>query len=217
MIEFLGMSSATDLVVDWSKGSMPLRDYFPKKSKSKDMETDPGGTVRPGEQPPRNPPPRGQAPGDRQDAELAASQVPEDEHLERRIRQAVESLLGNESLTADLNDAAATELLDWGTARAIEIVNSTAGMDEAQAEEAMYPQMRALRSLMRALSKLVGEGDQLGVGRSTQLIDEIFEQGGILYGEPLSPTHQDLHQALGASGSQEQVRRILDLIAPSRK
>ena len=70
-----------------------------------------------------------------------------------RSRRAVESLLENESLTSSLDDAAAQVLLKWGTDCAKLIVSSTAGLDAASAEDAMYPRMRALRRLMRRVNK----------------------------------------------------------------
>jgi hypothetical protein len=56
--------------------------------------------------------------------------------IEQRKRMAAESLLENESLREGLDDESASALLDWGTALAQRIAESTAGVeDDEEAEE----------------------------------------------------------------------------------
>ena len=130
---------------------MPLRNFFRKLSKPEDDERGSGG--RGDEGPARADPPakklsRSAEPVERlprvdPQVEAVVSMGEAGDHLESRTRRAVESLLENESLTADLDDAAAKELLDWGIAHAKEIISDTADMDDEGAEEAMYPRMSA--------------------------------------------------------------------------
>ena len=69
--------------------------------------------------------------------------------IQSRIQRAAESILENEALTADLDDAAAKLLLDWGVTLSQQIAIQTIEMDESQAEESMYGPMRALRKMLR--------------------------------------------------------------------
>jgi hypothetical protein len=73
--------------------------------------------------------------------------------IQQRIQRAVESILDNEALTADLDDQAARVLLDWGVGLTQQIVGQTLEMDEAQAEQATYQPMRALRKMLRSANK----------------------------------------------------------------
>jgi len=107
--------------------------------------------------------------------------------LERRIQSAVESILGNESLTADLDDPAAQALLDWGITCAKRIAGRTAGLNDERAEEVIYPGMRATRRLMRLVQRWAS--DQAGM--DTALLDQILEQAAIIYPDFTPPsTHR---------------------------
>jgi hypothetical protein len=53
-----------------------------------------------------------------------------DERLEQRVSRVAESILDNERLTADLDDSATKELLDWGLAAAKQIAQGTADVDD---------------------------------------------------------------------------------------
>lgn len=68
---------------------------------------------------------------------------------EVRARRAVESILENESLTADLDDVEAQRLLEWGTAHAKRLA--------AENRESLDDELNALRWLMRGINKLVAE------------------------------------------------------------
>ncbi|MBO9370057.1 MAG: hypothetical protein J7575_03035 [Chloroflexi bacterium] len=72
--------------------------------------------------------------------------------LDEVLQSAVERLLEDEALTADLVDPAARHLLDWGIARATAIVRE-AGASPAEAQA----RLAALRQQMRALARRVGE------------------------------------------------------------
>lgn len=84
------------------------------------------------------PSPRTESPG--QDA--AADEV---------FQRAVERLLEDEALTADLVDAAAEHLLAWGKERVQAILREEAGATED------HPRLAALRQQMRAIARRIGE------------------------------------------------------------
>ncbi|MBN1993941.1 MAG: hypothetical protein JW953_14675 [Anaerolineae bacterium] len=102
------------------------------------------------------------------------------EELARRINRAAESILENEQLTADLDDAAAKELLNWGIAWAKLIAQRTGDLDDSKAQAAMSPQLQATRRLMRAVNKWVvnqQEGDTEG---SAAALAQIIEQANLI-------------------------------------
>jgi hypothetical protein len=101
-----------------------------------------------------------------------------------RVNRAAESILENESLTADLNDEAAKVLLDWGVARAKEIANGTIEiLDEEQAEEAMYAQMRALRRILRTTNQWATKINTIDREYGESALATIIEQAAILFGQ----------------------------------
>jgi hypothetical protein len=75
--------------------------------------------------------------------------------MELRIRMAAESLLENEALRGFLDDESATTLLDWGMALAKELAASTDTIeDDEEANEAIYPRMRALRKMLEGVKAI---------------------------------------------------------------
>jgi hypothetical protein len=102
--------------------------------------------------------------------------------LEKRIRMAAESILENESLREGLEDEGASALLDWGIARAKQIANDTANLeDETEAEETSYPRMRALRQMLRAIVSLYATTNVEALERDAYL-QEIASQVALVYG-----------------------------------
>lgn len=101
--------------------------------------------------------------------------LPKPEVNQERIQRAAESILGNERLTADLDDETAKELLDWGVALAQQIASDTAAMDDTAAEEAMYQPMRALRKMVRAINQWTLEPNEIG-------LKKIIGQARAIYG-----------------------------------
>ena len=71
-------------------------------------------------------------------------------------QRAVESILENEALTADLDDQAAGILLDWATSLARQAAQGVAGMDEASAEEQFGARMRNVRQYIRQVNRWAG-------------------------------------------------------------
>ena len=70
-----------------------------------------------------------------------------DQEGEVRARRAVESILENESLTADLDDVEAQRLLEWGIVHAKRLA--------AENRESLDDELNALRRLMRGINKLL--------------------------------------------------------------
>ncbi len=119
--------------------------------------------------------------------------VVDDEKLARRSRRAAESLLENESLTADLDDAAAKVLIDWGIACAKAAAQGTAGLDDDQAETEMDTRLRATRKLMRSVNKWVAGYAEMDEESQVALLARMQEQVAAIYGPgSLSPDFQQL-------------------------
>ena len=76
--------------------------------------------------------------------------------MEDRVRELVEQLVGDASLTEDMDDAPAQQLLEWGIAQVRQLALRTAQMDEGQAQEYLDARMQALRRLMRYINRLMG-------------------------------------------------------------
>ncbi len=107
--------------------------------------------------------------------------------IKERSDKAVESILENEKLTADLTDDAAEVLLDWGIACARTIVQGTLGLDEMEAEEAMYGPMRATRRLMRTVNRWLSRYEILGEDGHAEALQKIITQAGVIYGRDYIP------------------------------
>jgi hypothetical protein len=101
--------------------------------------------------------------------------------LTQRIHRAAESILENERLTADLDDAAAKVLLDWGIACAKMVARSTVGLDDAEAKESMSPRLRATRRLMRLVNRWIASRPDMDAEGGAMLLTDIIEQAAIIY------------------------------------
>jgi len=101
--------------------------------------------------------------------------------MDKRIKMAAESILENEALRQGLNDEAASALLDWGTARAKEITATTTNVeDDDEAQEAVYPRMRALYQILGDVVSLCAENAD--PAQRTGLLQEIAAQVPLVYG-----------------------------------
>ncbi|MCA9936520.1 MAG: hypothetical protein H6662_08370 [Ardenticatenaceae bacterium] len=109
------------------------------------------------------------------------------DNLAKRARRVAESLLENESLTADLNDTAAQGLLDWGLQMAQRVVDSTTELDDEAAEEVMYPRLKATRRMMRSVNRLVANARYMPPEDSAAMLDGIIEKAAATYGAAFSP------------------------------
>ena len=103
--------------------------------------------------------------------------------LEKRFHRVMGSMVGNESLAASLDEDAAGELLSWGKVAARRIVDETEGMDDEAAEERMAPRLRALRLMIRAVGRWVGEAKNLDEESRLALWKRVEDQACVLFGE----------------------------------
>lgn len=101
--------------------------------------------------------------------------------LSNRIQKAVESVLENESLLDGLDEMAASALQDWGIQNVKRIAEETGNLDDEQAEESMYPKMKASRSLMRAIRVWIETERQASADERAQLWAKIEKQAQDLY------------------------------------
>ena len=123
-----------------------------------------------------------------------------DENVARRARRAAESLLENESLTADLDDAAASKLLKWGTQLVKDIASETVGMDDEQADQVTYARMRATRKMMRSVNKLIAGRNELDAEGKLNLLVTISENMALIQGtESVAPDPRFLQAFLNES------------------
>jgi hypothetical protein len=129
------------------------------------------------------------------------------DQLAERISRAAESILENESLTADLDDSAAEELLAWAVTCAERIAISTVGVGQAAAEEAMYPRMRATRRLMRAVNRWIPQRREMGHEGNQQALEKVIELAAVIYGGDFSPPNDARRNGF----------LWLSLLAPSRQ
>jgi len=101
------------------------------------------------------------------------------EELDLRVQQATESLLENESLTADLDDEAAKVLIDWGLDRATEIAARTGRMNDSLAHDYLVPRLKAVRRMLRATNRWIS--DQSHQESKLDQLGKIFRQATVVY------------------------------------
>jgi hypothetical protein len=101
-----------------------------------------------------------------------------DNRIEKRLKRELENLYGNEGLTRDMNDSSAKLFLDWAETHVRKIVDSTAELGDADAEEAMYPRLKAMRRIARYVNRVVRSQ-----GEPYDLVEKIANQAKELYGE----------------------------------
>jgi len=106
--------------------------------------------------------------------------------VEKRIRRVQENLVGNEALGESLDESSASELLSMGLRGAAGIASSTEGMDDDVAELSMAERLKALRKLMRHLSRLLGEARDLDADGRNWLWESVQKQARLLYGDGLN-------------------------------
>ena len=113
------------------------------------------------------------------------------DELEQRINRAIESILGNESLTADLDDDAAKALNDWGIACVDRIAQSITGLNNVEAEKIMSARLRAIRRLMRSVNKWIGNWQETDAEGHVRRLSKVLEQAAIIYGESFSQPNDE--------------------------
>jgi hypothetical protein len=140
------------------------------------------------------------------------------EILARRARRAEQNLLENESLTAELDDVGARAVLDWGIACAKSAVNSTAGLEDAHAEEALSKRLRATRQLMRSVGTWVSSQAGMLPEDRLSLVSRMVDQLAEIYGDQFVRPADERVQAFlveQAAGDSAQVvarlRQLFDM------
>jgi hypothetical protein len=130
--------------------------------------------------------------------------------IQERIQRAVESILENEALTADLDDQAAKVLLDWGVEQAQAITIETAELADDEAEEAMYQPMRALRKMLRSVNKWANDPQENHLAR-------IMEQAEIIYGSCPNEEHRSAFTSQTPEGATERVSMVRGFLEGGRR
>jgi len=93
------------------------------------------------------------------------------------LESALESVLENEALTADLDDNAAKVLLDWGMAR-VRLIHRLA-IDMPDVEGYLSEQMRATRKLMRAVNNWTAVRAEKDEAGNAAALAEILAHAGV--------------------------------------
>ncbi len=134
--------------------------------------------------------------------------------LEKRLHRVMGGMIGNESLAASLDDDAAGELFAWGKSTAKRIVDETDGMDAAAAEEQMAPRLLALRLMMRAMGRWVGEAGILEDEARLALWKRVGDQARVLFGESfvLPPMDEALRQLPADANASQVIAQLKTLI-----
>ncbi len=134
-------------------------------------------------------------------------------NLEARVRMAAESILENEALRSGLSDEeAAHSLLDWGLLWAKTLAQQTADIeDDDEADEATYPRMKALRSLMTALKDLA-TAEGWPPHAIEQTLQTVLENARVLYGAEWRPPvdwEQNVRLVLQSADSRARLNSLL--------
>jgi hypothetical protein len=111
--------------------------------------------------------------------------------IERRINQAIVSLMQNEALMEDLETQAASALLDWGNQFIRNLVGETGELDDTSAEETIYPRLRALRRMMRQVNILASGRTGPDPVTRAGFLDQLITLAALVYGPQFSPPDQN--------------------------
>ncbi len=114
--------------------------------------------------------------------------------VEERVRELIEQIAGDASLTDDMEDTQAQQLLAWGMARAQWLASRSADMDALQAEGYLEAQMQALRHLIRRINRLMGTLLQADAPTLAHRLQQIFEAADLVDSVSSDPP-ADLHAA----------------------
>jgi hypothetical protein len=98
-------------------------------------------------------------------------------NLQSDLDSALQSVLENESLTADLDDDAAKVLLDWGMAR-VRLIHRLA-VDATDIEGYISEQMRSTRKLMRAVNHWTAARAEKDDAGHADALGEILAHAGV--------------------------------------
>ncbi|MEM7539647.1 MAG: hypothetical protein AAF639_46255 [Chloroflexota bacterium] len=137
-----------------------------------------------------------------------------DKIIATRAQQIAESLLGNEGLTDNLDDEAANVLLNWGTELGESIAKASAHLDDEAAEEAMYPQQRALRRMLRDINRWIPKRADMDPAADRVTVEKVLAQAKTVYPKGLVLPDEDARDAfVKSSVTQNDVEVIRSLRA----
>ena len=123
--------------------------------------------------------------------------------IEQRLRRTFSALAANEALSEARDEDAAAELLKWAEELAEYFVRQTGEMEDAAAEEFLSPYLRALRTMIRAVSGWAAESDQ---AIRAEWWARIEESGKTLYGEPFTlPSMEEVIAQLPSDANAGQI------------
>ena len=127
--------------------------------------------------------------------------------LEQRLRKTFSAMAGNEALSDAPDENAAAEMLKWSEELAKYFVLQTGDMEDAPAEEYLAPYMRALRSMMRAVSRWASEPDQ---AIRLEWWARIEQSGKKIYREQFAlPAMEDVITQLPSEANMQQIVMFL--------
>ncbi|HIK26645.1 MAG: hypothetical protein N3E45_09445 [Oscillatoriaceae bacterium SKW80] len=129
-----------------------------------------------------------------------------------RINQAVESLLDDETLTSELDDAAADTLIKWGSALAELIVSQTSSMDEPTADSFTLLRLGNARRLMRQVNHWISnlEG-KINSPDKASALEEILYLAELIYPNFQPPSREQQQAFLRESFSNNPSEWIIKL------
>jgi hypothetical protein len=90
---------------------------------------------------------------------------------EDRLQRAAEAILGDETLTDELDDAPASQLLDWAVGVSRQIAGQTADMQDDQAVAYLDEKMQTVRKVVKRVNKLIGTA--AASGDTTELVETL--------------------------------------------
>ena len=127
--------------------------------------------------------------------------------LEQRLRKTFSAMAGNEALSDAPDENTAAEMLKWSEELAKYFVLQTGDMEDAPAEEYLAPYMRALRSMMRAVSRWASEPDQ---AIRLEWWARIEQGGKTIYGEQFAlPAMENVITQLPSEANMQQIIMFL--------
>jgi len=100
-------------------------------------------------------------------------------------QRAVESILENETLTADLDDQSADLLLDWALFLAKEAAQGIPGVEGASAEDQFSTRMRNVRQFIRQVNRWAGSSAAATSDEGLSALNKALELAVQVYGEGL--------------------------------
>jgi len=109
--------------------------------------------------------------------------------IEERVQRAAEQLLGDESLTGEMDDLGAQTLLDWGIGLSRQLCQQTDGMDDTQAEEYLSDTLSNLRRVIRRVNKLIDQlphaEAEMIAGRLAGIFESAASVPGLVAASPI--------------------------------